>query len=722
MTDATRTVHRTCHLCEAMCGLLLHVEDAPDGGGRVVGVEGDPDDPLSRGYLCPKGAAIGDLHQDPDRLRRPLLRQPDGSFAEVDWETALDAAAAGLAGVQERHGRNAVAAYLGNPTVHSHGSLFLPLLVKALGTRNLATASTVDQRPHEVANWLLFGHSQLRPVPDLDHTDHLLVLGANPAVSNGSLMTAPDAKRRLKDIRARGGKVVVVDPRRTETARIADEHHFIRPGTDALLLAALVHVVLSEGLDRPGRLAEFTDGIDEVGRWVEPFSPDAVAPHTGIDAEAIRTMARELAAAPSAAVYGRLGICLNAAGTVAAWLVEVLNLVTGNLDRRGGAMFTTPALDLVALTGGGAHGRWSSRVHGTPEFAGELPAAELAAEMTTPGDGRVRGLLTHAGNPVLSTPGGHRLDAAIAELEFFVAIDIYVTETTRHADVILPPPSPLERTHYDHAFHNLAIRNTVKFSERVFAPPADSLQDWEIAIELARRLFGDPDRATTIARRFGEAEDVDDLVATGIAFGPWGLERGDDALTLDEVRRHPSGIDLGPLQPRLPERLRTDDQRIVLAPDLLRPQVEALAASLAEPVDDDDRLVLIGRRQLRSNNSWMHNSERLVKGRDRCTCLIHPDDAAARGIVDGEPVEVTSTIGAITVPAEVSDEVMPGVVSVPHGWGHDVDGVGWQVARANPGASVNDVTDPRRIDPVSGNAALSEVRVTVAPARAPAPA
>ncbi|MFT5223279.1 MAG: anaerobic selenocysteine-containing dehydrogenase [Glaciecola sp.] len=702
------TVPRTCHLCEAMCGLMLEIE-----GDRVVGVTGDVDDPLSKGYLCPKGAAIGDLHADPDRLRSPMLRQSDGTFVETDWETALDVAAAGLAKVQGEHGKDALAAYLGNPTVHSHGSLFMPLLLKAMQTRNLTTASTVDQRPQEMAAWLLYGHSALLPIPDLDRTDHLLILGANPAVSNGSLMTAPDARGRIKAIRARGGTVTVVDPRRTETSRIADEHVFIRPGTDALLLAAMVATIFEEGLERPGALAEFTDGLDLVAKWLEGFTPEAVAGVTGIDAATTRRLARNFAGAESGVVYGRLGICLQRTGTVASWLVNVLNIVTGNLDRPGGAMFTTPALDLVSMTAGGRYDRWQSRVNGRPEFSGEIPAAELAQEMLTPGDGQVRAFLVNAGNPVLSTPNGKRLDGALANLDFMVSIDIYVTETSRHADVILPPVSALERSHYDHAFHNLAVRNTVRWSPPVFAAPDGAMHDWEILVELARRLFGDPDRATTIARRFGEVKDPDQLVALGIAMGPWGkAARGeDDGIDFSDVVASEHGIDLGPLQPQLPDRLRSEGQRINLAPEIIADEVEAMHRMLTR--DDDDRLVLIGRRQLRSNNSWMHNQERLVKGRDRCTALMHPDDASARQLVDGAPVCVRSTIGEIEVPLEISDEIMPGVVSIPHGWGHAVTGVGWKTAQANPGASVNDLTDTALFDPLSGNAALSEVRVTV---------
>ncbi len=709
-----RTVKRACHLCEAMCGLEIDVD-----GDRVVAVRGNDDDVFSRGYLCPKGAAIGDLHHDPDRLRTPVRRVgsgPDATWEPIGWDEALDFAADGLNRIREEHGDSAVGAYLGNPTVHSHGSLFLPLLLKALRSKNIFSASTVDQRPQEFAYQTLFGAALLVPVPDVDRTAFLLVMGANPAVSNGSLMTAPDLKRRIKDVRARGGRVVVIDPRRTETARIADTHHFIRPGTDALLLLAMLNTIAAERLSAPGRLAGFTDGIDEVLAAAAPFTPEAVAPVTGIDADAIRALARDFAAAESAAAYGRVGTCHQEHGTTTSWLVQVLNIVTGNLDRPGGVMFTTPALDVVAASGPTRRGRWESRVRGLPEFMGEIPVATMSDEILTEGEGRVRAMLVSAGNPVLSTPDGRRVDEAFAALDFFVAIDLYVTETSRHADIILPPVSPLERSHYDHAFSALAIHNIARWSPPVFDAPADGMQDFEVFVELAARVAGST-RAEIIASRFGpDVETPDDVVAMGFAFGPYGADRGDGRpLTFDDVRDTPDGIDLGPLQPRLPERLLTSDQRIQLAAPELLAEVELLVGRLAEAPDAaDDGLLLIGRRQLRSNNSWMHNQERLVKGRDRCTLLVHPDDATRHELSEGDRVVVTSRVSSLEVPIEISDEVMVGVVSIPHGWGHGRTGVGWKTAAANPGVSVNDLTDATLLDRLSGNAALSEVPVTLA--------
>jgi len=713
----TRTVHRTCHLCEAMCGLVLDVDDTV-AGGAVVAARGDQNDALGRGHICPKGAAIGDGHSDPDRLRHPVRRTPTG-WAPIPWEEALDMAADGLRRVQEQYGKDAVAVYLGNPTVHSHGSLFLPLLLKAVGTHNLTSASTVDQRPHEVVSWAVLGHSALIPVPDLDRTDHLLIIGANPLASNGSLMTAGDTPGRLRDIRDRGGRIVVLDPRRTETAHKADEYVPVRPGTDPLLLAALLQVIFDEGLDDPGPLADHVDGLAEVARLVATITPERAAGPTGVDASTIRRLARDFASADRAAAYCRIGTSHQRHATVATWLVLALNVVTGNLDRAGGVMLPTPAFDLVAMTSGGARGRWASRVLGLPEFGGELPVSILADEMTTPGDGQVRAVLVNAGNPVLSTPGGHRLDEALADLDFMVAIDLYVTETTRHADVILPPVGALERSHYDHAFHNLAVRNTARWSPPVFPAPDEQRHDWEVFADLAMRLFRDPDRATTIARRYGDVADVDALVELGLQVGPWGAASTGNGggLSLDRLRAAPSGIDLGPLQPQLPQRLRTPDQRVHLNAALI---VDAFAPAMVDieqraAAQPDDRLVLIGRRHVRSNNSWMHNSPRLVRGRGRSAALLHPDDAKRFDVADGGRIRVTSDVGAIEVEVIVTDDVMPGVISIPHGWGHAREGVGWSVAAAAGGASVNDVTDPTLLDDLSGNAALSETLVRIAP-------
>ena len=728
MAERTRTHFRTCHLCEAMCGIAIELE-----GERILAIRGDADDPFSRGHVCPKAVALQDVHDDPDRLRRPLRRAASG-WEEVSWEAALDEAASRLAAVQRAHGRNAVAFYQGNPTVHNHGALlFGNLFQRSLKSRSRYSATSVDQLPQMLASLLMFGHQLLLPIPDVDRTDFLLVLGANPLVSNGSLMTAPGIERRLKALKARGGRLVVVDPRRTETAALADLHLPIRPGGDAFLLAALVETLASEGLLKPGRLAAFTDGLDRLLEAVHAFTPEAVAARTGLDASAIRRLASDFASAPTAVAYGRVGTCTQEFGGLASWLVVALNLVTGNLDRPGGAMFPRPASDLVGLSARLGHrghfDRSRSRVRGLPEFGGEWPAAVLAEEIEAPGDGQVRALVTSAGNPVLSTPNGARLDRALATLDYMVAIDLYLNETTRHAHLVLPPTFALERSHYDLVFHALAVRETAKFSEPLFAPAAGARHDWQILLELGRRLErarGEGGARAWLRHRVVSALGPDGLVALLLRFGPRGagLNPFSSGLTLGKLRKNPHGLDLGPLEPCLPARLCTPDRRIELSPARFVEDVARLRGvlelqpgrDLARTTPTHDRLALVGRRELRSNNSWMHNSERLVKGRERCTLLMHPGDATARGLRDGERVEVRSRVGSVEVPIEVSDAMRPGVVSLPHGWGHGRPGARLSVAGSRPGASFNDLADETLVDPLCGTARLNDVPVEVTPA------
>lgn len=707
----TTTHYRACNLCEAICGIEVEVE-----AGEIVAIRGDREDPFSRGHICPKAVALQDIQNDPDRLRRPLRRTADG-WREVAWDEAFDQAAARIREVQRRHGRDAVAVYAGNPSVHNYGTLLYgPPLMRTLGTRNRFTATSVDQLPHHFAAHFMFGHQLLLPVPDLDRTSFWLILGANPVASNGSLMTAPDIKNRLRDIRRRGGRVVVVDPRRTETAAVADRHVFVRPGRDAWLLAALVHTVLEEGLAEPGRLAEFTDGWDELRRALAGFPPEAVAAAVGIAAPDIRRLARDFAAADAAVCYGRVGVSMQEFGGLCQWLINALNLVTGNLDRPGGAMFTRPAVDVLQNFSRGHFGRWCSRVRGLPEFGSELPAAVMAEEMAQDGPGRIRALITSAGNPVLSTPNGRQLERALAGLEFMVAIDFYRNETTRHAHLILPPTPPLEHDHYDLVFHLLAVRNTARYSPPLFPPEPGSRHDWQIFHELDRRL-GDGGLGGRLRRWLAGRLGPAGLLDLALRRGPYGsgfrpLARGLDLRTL---KRAAHGLDLGPLEPCLPGRLFTPDRRIRLAPQVLVADLRRLARRLGE--GSSDGLVLIGRRDLRSNNSWMHNYERLVKGEDRCTLLIHPRDAEGRGIRDGDRVAVASRVGRVVAPAEVSEQVMPGVVCLPHGWGHGRPGTRLSVAERHPGVSLNDLTDDLRVDALCGTAALSGVPVEVAIAR-----
>lgn len=696
-----------CNLCEAICGLRLTIED-----GAVTGVRGNPDDPLSRGHVCPKGVALADVYADPDRLRRPVRRVPGvgggaDTWEELAWDDAFDLVADRLAATITEHGGDAVGVYLGNPNAHSlgfgtHGAGF----VRSLRTKNRFSASTVDQVPHQLVAWQMYGHQLMIAVPDLDRTSFFLVVGANPMASNGSLMTVPDFPARVRELKARGGRMVVLDPRRTETAKVADEHHFVRPGTDAAVLLAMLHTILDEGRAAP---PSYVDGLDRLADLVARFTPERAEAFSGVPADVVRGLARELVAADAGVVYGRMGVSTQGFGTVCQWAIACLNLLSGHFDRPGGAMFPEPAVDTVGrrILGPGRHDRWRSRVRDEPEFAGELPASVMAEEITTPGEGRLRAMVTVAGNPVLSTPDGRRLAEAFDQLDMMVAIDFYLNETTRHADVVLPPTSALERDQYDLVFHGFAVRNTARFTPAVFARDDDQRHDWEIFGGLATRLaerLGTPLADDAAAQLAAVPADLVELL----------LDSG-GRTTAAELVEHPEGVDLGPLRPTMPDRLQTADQRIDLVPELVVADLPRLEAALGE-VREPDELVLIGRRHQRDCNSWLHNTTRLTKGRPRHHLLMHPDDLSARGIADGAQVVVTSRVGAVEVEVAAADDMMRGVVSLPHGYGHQLPGTRLAHASTVPGVSINDLTDPDRLDAVSGNAALNGVPVTVAAA------
>ncbi len=742
--EGTTTAYRTCPLCEATCGLELTMR-----GHDIVRVRGDRDDVFSHGFVCPKGTALKALESDPDRLRAPLVHSGD-RWDEVSWADAWAEVERGLTGVIEQHGREAVALYLGNPNVHNlAGLIYNRALIRSLGTPNVYSASTVDQMPKQVSAGLMFGTPLSVPVPDIDRTDHLLVLGANPFESNGSLMTAPDMPGRLRALRHRGGKLVVVDPRRTKTAEEADEHLFIRPGTDAHFLFAIVHTIFDERLETPGKLASLTNGITRVRRLARKFSPERMATVCGIDAETIRRTARELAVARRAAVYGRIGTCTQEFGTTASWLVDVCNVITGNLDSPGGAMFPLPAAGGPTTRGapgvgaGVTFGRRRTRVRGLPEVYGEFPSACLAEEIDTPGTGQVRGLITVAGNPVLSTPDSGRLDRALASLEFMVSVDIYLNETTRHANVILPGPGALTHGHFDIALYNFAVRNVAHYSKPVVDPRAGEVPEWELLARLASIAAGHgadghdavddmvigglvqsavrsahsnvsgrnaDELLEMLAPRRGPERVLDFMLRTGPFGDGFGAEP--DRLTLALLEDHPHGIDLGPLQVRLPEVLRTPSGKIELAPAPLVRDVARLSRSVAR-LSRLDTMVLVGRRDLRSNNSWMHNITVLVKGKERCTLHVHPGDAQRLGLRHGDAARVVSRTGTVELPAEVTDAVMPGVVSIPHGWGHDLEGVELNVAGRYAGVNSNLLGDGDLIDPLSGNAVLNGIPVRV---------
>lgn len=733
----TRTAYRTCPLCEACCGLEITLRREPDGTEQVTRIRGDRDDVASHGFLCPKGTTLGKLHDDPDRLRRPLVRR-DGVHVEVSWDEAWQVVADGLHGVQARHGTGAVGVYLGNPTAHNVSSMaYTAPFVRSLRTRQVYSASTVDQRPKEIAASLMFGAFSV-PLPDVDRSDLLVCLGANPFDSNGSFATAADWPGRIEALVERGGRFVVIDPRRTKTAEAATEWLPIRPGTDAMLLAAIVHVLVDRQLVTLGRADGYVEGLDELAAAVAPFTPHAVAPHTGIDAATIEQLAADLAATPAAAVYGRIGTTTQAFGTVASWLVDVVNILAGNLDRPGGVMFAKPATGSPNTRGTAGTGRGAklsertSRVRALPETFGELPAATLADEITTAGEGAVRALITVAGNPVLSLPNSNKLDAALGELEFMISVDIYLNETTRHADVILPAPSALQKPHYDIALMQLALRNTANWSEAVLPLDDGQLDEWEILGRIA--LIAQGASAAADPAEFDEAaygalaakldeHDREAIAASGRT-GPARivdamLRTGPYDLTLDDLVEHPHGVDLGELQPRMPEVLRTPTGKIDLAPEVLVADLGRAAASLALAPErvDATQFLLIGRRDLRSNNSWMHNIPVLVKGRPRCTLQLHPEDAAALGLTDGAPAEVRSRVGSITAPVELFEGITPGVACLPHGWGHSKPGTRTRVAAEHAGVNTNVLTDDEHLEPITGTAVLSGIPVTITRAR-----
>lgn len=739
----SRTALRICPLCEATCGLTLTIE-----GTRVTGARGDRDDVFSKGFICPKGAAFGALDGDPDRLRTPLVRR-DGELCEATWGEAFDAVAAGIRGVVDRHGANSVGVVLGNPNVHTMaGALYPTVLLAGLGTRSIFTASTVDQMPKHVSSGLLYGDANAIPVPDLDHTDHLLLIGANPLESNGSLCTAPDFPGKLKALRVRGGTLTVIDPRRTRTAKLADRHIAIRPGTDALLLAAMAHVLFEEDLVDTGELTPHLQGLDELREAVRDFTPEAVAAACDVDAGTTRTLARELAAAPTAAVYGRIGSCTVPHGTLASWLVDVLDILTGNLDRPGGALFPQAATDRTPRPAGPGHGfalgRWHSRVSQHPEAKGELPLSALAEEIdTATAEGEpIRAVVVVAANPVLSAPDGDRLDKALGSLDFMVSVDPYLNETSRHAHVVLPPPPPSQSPHHDFAFNTLAVRNQVRYTRPAVPLEPGRMAETEIFARLILAATGmhgaDPSAVDdlVIGQTLGKAvkeahspvhgREPSELSAalagdTGperrldlmLRLGPYGDGFGvrPDGLSLTKLLAHPHGIDLGPLGSRLPQPLKTRSGRVELLPQPIADDLPRLREALRQRADG---LVLIGRRHLRSNNSWMHNVPALTGGSNRCTLHIHPEDAERLGLADGAPVRIKGAGGEVITEVELTDVVRPGVVSLPHGWGHDRPGSRLGHASKDPGVNVNQLLDGSLLDPLSGNAVLNGVPVELA--------
>ena len=697
MTD-TQTHYRTCNICEAMCGLEIQHR-----GSEILSIKGDNNDPFSHGHICPKAVALQDFYNDEDRLKTPMRRTADG-WQEISWDEAFGEIASRFRAIQQEHGQDAVGVYLGNPNAHNFGNaIMLPRFFKALGTNNRYSSASADQLPHHVASNYMLGAGMLIPVPDIDHTDFMLIIGANPIVSNGSLMTAPGVGKRLKAIQQRGGKVVVVDPRRTETAKKADQHLFIRPETDALFMLALVHTLFEEQLVTLGHLEDRIDGLELLAEAVKPYSPETVADACGMSANAIRELAREMAAAKSAVCYSRMGASTQSFGGLCQWLNNVLNILTGNFDSRGGAMFPQPAFDLVRDKKGkpSSYGRYESRVRKLPYFNNEFPVATLADEILTQGEGQIRAMITIAGNPVLSAPGGARLEEAFDALDFMVSVDIYLNETTRHADIILPATTGLEVPHFDVFFNSFAVRNTAKFSEPMFEKSPNQKHDWEILRDLALQLTGLEDDGVT-------PEAMLDL---GLKHGAYGKE----GMSLETLKANPHGVDLGPLQPCLEQRIQTEDGRIRIAPELYLDDLKRLNDSglLQANQNSDYPFTLVSRRLPRSHNTWTQNSHRLVKGKNPCTLQMNASDVSKLGLEDGQLATVSSATGSIELPVEIDDDMFEGVVSMPQGWGHNRPDTAMSIAQGQPGVSMNDVTDSRRIDALTGNAAFNGTRVAV---------
>ena len=745
-----KVAYRTCPLCEAGCGLAITVEN-----DEVTHIRGDMQDVFSKGFICPKGSTLKQLHYDPDRLRQPLIKR-NGEHVSATWEEAWNAVGSGLGNVIKKFGNESIGTYLGNPGAHNLSSLtFNRVLLQSIGSRQRFSASTVDQIPKQVSSGLMFGSVSSVPVPDLDRTQYLLMLGANPYESNGSLCTAPDFPGRLEAIQARGGKLVVVDPRKTRTAEQADEWLAIRPGTDALLLAAIANELASDGLQvLQNRLGVFLNGLEDVVAALQPFTASAVATSTGIDQEIIRRIARELRDASSSAVYGRIGTCTTAFGTTASWLIDVVNIFTGNLDRVGGAMFPLPVAGSGNTHGapgsgkGFRTGRGHSRVNKYPEALGEYPAAAMAEEIQTPGKGQIRAMVVVGGNPVLSTPNSDRLAKSFADLEFLVSVDMYLNETSKFADVILPPPSQLQRSHYDLALLTFAVRNVANYSEPVLSRSPDSPDEWEILAKISAIVSGlgvdtavsaidDVALASVVSSATSDSasnvfgrdagELIEELSSSGrrgpdrildflLRTGPFGDGFGavPNGINLDKLIEAPHGIDFGALEPRLPEVLRTPSGKIELAPPQLIEDLRRLWEMLTMKVSSDD-LTLIGRRHLRSNNSWMHNIEVLVKGKERCTLQINPNDAKRLGVLSDTKVRITSRVGSVDAPVEITDAIRSGVVSLPHGWGHSVEGTKTRIATSRAGVNSNILTDESQIDPLSGNSVLNGIPVKVTP-------
>ena len=692
--------YRTCNLCEAMCGLEITYKEK-----KVISIVGDKKDPLSKGFICPKSLALKDLYEDPDRLKTPIKRTENG-WQEISWTEAFDEVEIQIKKIQEKYGNNAVATYQGNPNVHNVGSMLYggPFL-KSLKTKQKYSATSADQLPHHIASLKMFGHQMLIPIPDIERTDYLLILGANPGASNGSLLTAPGFPKKIKSIQKRGGKVINIDPRFTETSKISSQHLYINPGKDALFLLSLLHVIFDQGIEEKTHLSNHLKGLEEIKEIVKEYSPKKTALLIGIDSLEIQKIAKDFMNSKTAVCYGRMGVSTQEYGGICQWLINVLNIVTNNMDKVGGAMFTKPAIDLVYMTGiqgkVGNFDRYRSRVHNLPEYSGELPVATLADEILTEGEGQIKMFICTAGNPVLSAPNGKKLEKALEKLDFMVSIDIYLNETSKYANIILPTTNGLETLHYDLVFHQLAIRNTAKLSEVLFEKDENQKHDWQILNELTERITEKKNSLTP-----------EMMLDNMFQYSPY----KEANLSVNKLKENPNGIDLGSLQPLLIKRIFTVDKKINVSPKIFIDDLKRLNKELCKDTKEEETkypFALIGRRHLRNNNSWMHNSKLLMKGKNRCTVLMSSKDANNLSITDHQKIKIISNVGSIELPVEISDEMKEGVLSIPHGFGHNRNGTKIKLAEENAGESINDLTDDNKIDKLTGNANFSGTRVKV---------
>jgi formate dehydrogenase len=703
-----------CRICEPLCGLRVTVED-----GKVARIRPDPDHPLSAGFACPKGIAMTDVQNDPDRVLHPLRRR-DGGFERVSWDEALDEIGTRLGRILDERSGPALGWYMGNPGAFSYSHpLWVKALLDAVGSPHWYTASSQDVSNRFAASAFLYGSPFLLPIPDLARTDLLLMVGANPLVSHGSVMSAPRVKDQLHAITERGGRVVVVDPRRSETAR-AFEHLAVNPDSDAWLLLSLLHVIFAGGLEDALAIERQASGTEALRALAAKHPPEVTEERTGVPAARVRELARDLARAEHAAVYGRTGSCLGRNGTLVSYLLDALNVVTGNLDREGGAMFGNPpiAFDKVAdRIGAGTYGKVRSRIGGFPEVLGALPASLMAKEIRAPGEGQLRALFVSAGNPVLSVPNGDELEAAMRELDLFVSIDLYVTETNREADFVLPATTFLEREDFPLPFLPLFTTPFVQWTDPLVEPAGEARQEWEVIEQIAKRVGVVPSSSRLgrvlgrIGLKLSPQRLMDLLLRTG-SKGDWfGLRRG--GLSLRKLRDNPHGVVLAEhLEPGvLPDKIRHRDKRVRLDPPEIIEDAGRLAARNGR--DPEFPLRLIGLRELRSHNSWMHNARLLMRGGRVHAARVHPDDAEDHGIEDGEPCRISSPHGSIELPALVTDEIVAGTVAVPHGWGHQRGG--WSVAREAGGANVNALSssEPEDLERLAGMAHLNGIPVRI---------